>query len=104
MQLNLKIANQIKQDFQPYIGKQIQTKDGLKTIKEIAVLPIVDGSFGTFPFNYQLAADKLNFIAPHKDKEMSLVIFLSDNSYINFFQYLQDHNITVDWSKYKKKQ
>jgi len=103
MKLNLKTANQIKQDFQHFIGQKVQTQEGLETIKEIVVLPIVDGSFGTFPYNYLLATDKVNFIAPHKHKIMSLVIYLTDDSYINFFQYLQDNNITVDWSKYIEK-
>jgi hypothetical protein len=102
MKLTYKKANQIKQDFQHIIGQQIQTNEGIKEIKEIVVLPILDGSFGTFPVNYLLATDKLNFITPHKDKEMSLMIYFTDNSYIFFFQYLQDRNINLDLSKYSE--
>ena len=100
MKLTYKKANQIKQDFQYIIGKQIQTNEGIKEIKEIVVLPILDGSFGTFPVNYLLAIDKLNFITQHKEKEMSLMIYFIDNSYIFFFQYLKARNIKLDLSKY----
>ena len=100
MKLTFDIANKIKQDFQKLIGQKLNTTQGEKKIKEIVVLPIVNGSFGTFPAFYLLAADKPNFIIPFKDKEMSLVIYFIDDSYIPFFQYLLDYNVSLDLTKY----
>lgn len=101
MKLTLDIANKIKKDFEHLIGQKVKTKEGEKEIKELVVLPVQDGSFGSFPFNYLLAPDKQEFMKPYIDKEVSLVIYLSDNSFIYFFQYLQDNNINLDWKKYE---
>lgn len=100
MKLTLKTANKIKEDFKNLIGIRIETTEGVKVIQEIAVLPIVNGCFGSFPLHYLLSSDKRNFIIPYKDREMSLVIFLNDDSFIFFFKYLQDNNICFDLTKY----
>jgi len=101
MKLTYTTANKIKDDFQSLIGKTIRTNEGAKEIKEIVVLPLTNGSFGTFPINYLMALNKQEFMKPYIDKEVSLIIYLSDNSFIYFFQYLQDNNINLDWKKYE---
>lgn len=100
MKLNFDIANQIKNDFQYLVGKTVQMQNGTKVIKEIAVLPIKNESFGTFPLNYLNATDKNNFILPYKNREMSLIIYFNDNSFFYFFQFLADNNIPIDLDKY----
>lgn len=100
MKLNYKKALKIKQDFQHLVGQKVKTKEGENEIRELVVLPLVDGTFGTFPLNYLMATDKSNFITPYLDKEMSIIIYFTDNSFAYFFQYLQDNNINLDWTKY----
>jgi len=99
MKLNYSQANAIRKDYLYLVGHQVITPDG---IKEIVVLPIINDDFGTFPYLYTLASNKEDFLKPYMDKEMSLVIFYTDDSYYYFFQYVKDTQISIDWSKYVK--
>ncbi len=100
MKLSYDKALEIKLDFSYLIGQKFITKADLFEIKEIVILPFLDGSFGTFPLHYSMTVDKENFINPYRDKEMNLLIYFTDNSYVNFFQYIQDNNLVFDVSKY----
>ena len=100
MKLNYYTASKIKEDFNYLVGRPVITKESIEKIKEIVVMPFIDNTFGTFPIHYSMTIDKQNFLIPHLDKEMSLLIYLTDDSHILFFQYLIDENIKIDWTKY----
>ena len=100
MKLNYNTASKIKKDFNYLVGQPVITEERIEKIKEIVIMPFIDNTFGTFPIHYLMTIDKQNFLTPHLDKEMSLLIYLTDDSHILFFQYLMDENINIDWTKY----
>jgi len=93
-------AIKLKQDFQYLVGQKVKTKESEKIIRELTILPLFVGDFGASPVSYLMSTDRLNFIKPYLDKEMSLIIYFTDDSFIYFFQYLKDNNINIDLTKY----
>jgi len=94
-------ALKIKKDFQYLVGRKAKTKSGRELeIRELAVLPLYDGEWRVFAVHYQLEPDKHSFIARNIDKEMTLAICFTDDSFYCFFQYLKECGIPFDQTKY----
>jgi hypothetical protein len=100
MKITLEIAKRIKFDYNYLIGTEFQVRGVNHSIKEIAILPLTKNGFGTHPINYLMDVDRQNYIKKFKDKEMGLLIYYSNNSYIPFFEFLKDRSIAIELTKY----
>jgi len=91
MKLNYIQANAKRDEYLHLVGSQVNTSEGVKEIKDIVVLPIENLDFSQFVIPYKLAQNKEDFLKPHMNKEMSLVLFFTDGTSYPFFQYIVDN-------------